>query len=204
MSSAGPVVGFDLDMTLIDTRPGMRAVVGQLNAERGYGIDAAAVAEVLGPPLDQLLAPWVPQAEMPEVTDRFREIYAEVAIEPVEALPGAAEALESVHDHGGRILVLTGKFEPNAKRHLKHLDLPYDVLVGSRWATAKADVLSEYAATAYVGDHPADMRAARDAGAWAVGVSTGGYDAAALTEAGADDVLRSLKEFAASLARRVS
>ncbi|QHC02429.1 HAD hydrolase-like protein [Epidermidibacterium keratini] len=191
-------------MTLIDTRPGMRAVVGQLNAERGYGIDAAAVAEVLGPPLDQLLAPWVPQAEMPEVTDRFREIYAEVAIEPVEALPGAAEALESVHDHGGRILVLTGKFEPNAKRHLKHLDLPYDVLVGSRWATAKADVLSEYAATAYVGDHPADMRAARDAGAWAVGVSTGGYDAAALTEAGADDVLRSLKEFAASLARRVS
>lgn len=204
MSSPGPVVGFDLDMTLIDTRPGMRAVISELNAETGYGIDAAAVAEVLGPPLDQLLAPWVPECEMAQVTDRFREIYAEVAIAPVAALPGASEALRAVHEHGRRVLVLTGKFEPNAERHLKHLDLPYDVLVGSRWAQAKTDVLVEYAATAYVGDHPADMRAARDAGAWAVGVSTGGYDAAALREAGADDVLASLKEFAAALQRRVS
>lgn len=195
MSSPGPVVGFDLDMTLIDTRPGMRAVISELNAETGYRIDAAAVAEVLGPPLDQLLAPWVPQAQMPEVIERFREIYSEVAIEPVAALPGAHEALQAVHEHGGRVLVLTGKFEPNAERHLKHLDLTHDVLVGSRWACAKADVLVEYAATAYVGDHPADMRAACDAGAWAVGVSTGGYDAAALTASGADDVLASLNEF---------
>jgi phosphoglycolate phosphatase len=51
----------------------------------------------------------------------------------------------------------------------------------------------------YVGDHTADMRAARAAGAVAVGVRTGSHTAADLADAGAHAVLGELIEFPAWL-----
>ena len=45
-----------------------------------------------------------------------------------------------------------------------------------------------------VGDTPKDMEAAKGAGAVAIGTATGKYDADALREAGADEVLGSLRE----------
>ena len=45
-----------------------------------------------------------------------------------------------------------------------------------------------------VGDTPKDMEAGKAAGAIAIGTATGNYDADALTEAGADHVLGSLRE----------
>ncbi|MBQ6643123.1 MAG: HAD hydrolase-like protein, partial [Saccharopolyspora sp.] len=51
-----------------------------------------------------------------------------------------------------------------------------------------------------VGDHLGDIVGAKTAGAVAVGVATGPYDAAALAEAGADVVLGDLTEFPRVLA----
>ncbi|NUV50253.1 HAD family hydrolase, partial [Streptomyces sp. CAI-78] len=48
---AGPVVGFDLDMTLIDSRPGIGAAYRVLAAETGVPIDVDLVVSRLGPPL---------------------------------------------------------------------------------------------------------------------------------------------------------
>jgi phosphoglycolate phosphatase len=59
----------------------------------------------------------------------------------------------------------------------------------------KAAVLTHIGAAAYVGDTPADMAAARQAGAFAVGVPTGSFGAAELTAAGATVVLDSLLRF---------
>ena len=46
------VVGFDLDMTLIDTRPGFAACLTALGEEAGVEFDVASLVERLGPPLD--------------------------------------------------------------------------------------------------------------------------------------------------------
>jgi len=56
-------------------------------------------------------------------------------------------------------------------------------------------VLSRIGAAAYVGDTPADMRAATRAGALAVGAATGSFGRAELEAAGARIVLASLTEF---------
>ena len=48
------VVGFDLDMTLVDTRPGIAAVLDALAAETGVEIDRTAAVGRLGPPLDDV------------------------------------------------------------------------------------------------------------------------------------------------------
>lgn len=189
------VVGFDLDMTLIDSRPGMAAVLRELNAETGYQIDADSVAAHLGPPLDQLIAPWVPARDHDALIVRFRELYPLHAITPTCAMAGARAALDEVHDRGGRAIVITGKYGPNAALHLKHLDLYYDSLTGASWADGKTSALREAGAAAYVGDHPADMLSAKAAEVLAIGVPTGGASRADLVDAGADVVLDSLVEF---------
>ncbi|MGR8009921.1 HAD family hydrolase [Streptomyces hypolithicus] len=192
-------VGFDLDMTLIDSRPGIRAVYQVLAAETGTHIDAELAVTRLGPPLEQEMACWFPAEHVEEMCDRYREIYPTYAITPSTALPGAREAVAAVRAAGGRSVVVTAKHEPNAKLHLAHLGIEPDALVGWLWAEAKAEALREYGASVYVGDHTGDVRGARAADALSVAVPTGPCDAAELRESGADVILADLTAFPAWL-----
>ncbi|MEU3300380.1 MULTISPECIES: HAD family hydrolase [unclassified Streptomyces] len=193
-------VGFDLDMTLIDSRPGIRAAYQALSAETGVRIDADLAVTRLGPPLEQELAHWFPDDRIQEVADRYRELYPAYAIPPTPAMPGAREAIAAVHALGGRAVVVTAKHEPNAKMHLVHLGLEPDEVIGWLWAEAKAEALREHDARVYVGDHIGDVRGARTAGALSVAVPTGPCDERELREAGADVVLPDLTAFPAWLA----
>ncbi|NWF27841.1 HAD family hydrolase [Streptomyces sp. PKU-EA00015] len=190
-----PTVGFDLDMTLIDSRPGIHAAFRALSAETGVWIDADLAITRLGPPLEQELAHWFPDEAIQETADRYREIYPEHAIAPTFAMPGAREAVEAVQELGGRAIVVTAKHEPNAKLHLAHLGIAPDEVVGWLWAEAKAEALREHGASVYVGDHIGDVRGARVAGALSVAVPTGPCDAEELRGAGADVILDDLTAF---------
>ncbi|MFI5985431.1 HAD family hydrolase [Streptomyces sp. NPDC051555] len=196
-------VGFDLDMTLIDSRPGIKATFEVLSVETGTFIDAAAAVTRLGPPLDQELAHWFPEERIAEMADRYRAMYPTYAIEPSPAMSGAREAVEAVRALGGRAIVVTAKYEPNARLHLTHLGIEPDAVIGSLWAEAKAVALREYGARVYVGDHVGDVRGARTAGALSVAVPTGPCPAPELREAGADVVLADLTELPAWLAQYV-
>ena len=148
MTSTPPgtlTVGFDLDMTLIDSRPGIHACYVALAERTGTSIDA-------------------------------------------------------VHAAGGRAIVVTAKYEPNAKLHLEHLGIHPDEVVGNLWAEQKAEALREHGAGIYVGDHVGDVRGARRADALSVAVATGPCSAEELSTAGADVVLGDLTEFPGWLA----
>ncbi|MGW0907020.1 HAD family hydrolase [Streptomyces sp. NPDC002853] len=199
MTSRALTVGFDLDMTLIDSRPGIRKAFHALSAETGTHIDADLAVSRLGPPLEQELRHWFPEELIQETADRYREIYPTYAIDPTLAMPGAREAVAAVRAHGGRAIVVTAKHEPNAKLHLAHLGIEADAVIGWLWAEAKAEALREHDAAVYVGDHTGDVRGARTAGALSVAVATGPCDAAELRAAGADIVLTDLTGFPAWL-----
>ncbi|AYN34657.1 MULTISPECIES: HAD family hydrolase [Streptomyces] len=190
-----PTVGFDLDMTLVDTRPGIHATYRALAEETGIRIDADLAVSRLGPPLEQELAHWFPEAAIEETAVRYRELYRQMAIEPSRALPGARESLAAVREQGGRTLVVTAKSQPLAALHLSYLDLEPDALVGGLWAEAKALALREHGAGVYVGDHLADVRGARAAGALAVSVPSGPCSADELRAEGADVLLDDLAAF---------
>lgn len=192
----GLTVGFDLDMTLIDSRPGIRACWQELSARTGTYVDADLVVTRLGPPLEQEMAHWFPAREIPAMTDLYREIYPEFAVAGTLAMPGAHEAVDAVRAAGGRAIVVTAKWEPNARLHMEHLGMRPDAVIGDLWAAQKAQALREHGASVYVGDHVGDVRGARAAGAFSVGVATGPCSAAELTEAGADVVLDGLTRFA--------
>jgi phosphoglycolate phosphatase-like HAD superfamily hydrolase len=194
------VVGFDLDMTLIDSRPGIHTTIRALVDETGYFIDPDVVVNRLGPPLEQELAEWLPADQVDPLSDRFRELYGELGIDGTLALPGASAALAAVRARDGRSLVVTAKYEPNAWRCLEHTQLVVDDVVGWRHGPQKGETLTERCAAIYVGDTPPDMDAARIAGAVGIGVPSGPFSADELRAAGADIVLGSLLEFPSWLA----
>jgi beta-phosphoglucomutase-like phosphatase (HAD superfamily) len=122
------VVGFDLDMTLIDTTPGFGAVLTALGDELGVEFAVEEMTSRLGPPLDLMLQPWLPADQISGAVDRFRALYPDHAIASVPLLDGAAEAVAAVRRQRGRVVVVTGKFAPNARLHVDHLVLDLDHL----------------------------------------------------------------------------
>lgn len=193
------VVGFDLDLTLIDTAPGFQQVLRVLGDELGVDFPVEEMTRRLGPPLDMLLAPYLPADRIPAAGDRFRALYPDHAITTVPVLPGAHEAIAAVRSLGGRVVVVTGKYAPNAQLHIDHTGLDVDVLEGWVWGVGKADVLRRESASVYVGDHVHDVEGALAAEVTSVSVLTGGCTAADLLAAGTHAVLEGLDEFPAWL-----
>lgn len=188
-----PVVGFDLDMTLVDSSEGITA--------RSVAVTAADTRPYAGMPLELILAglaPGTPPERVEALAARYRELYPDLGVASVRAYPGAARALAAPAAHGGRSVVVSAKHTPNVHRVLAAAGLGGAVaaayVTGDLFAERKGVRLAELGATAYVGDHPGDVRAAAVAGAVAVAVPTGAHDAAALRAAGADVVLASLED----------
>ncbi|MGN9905980.1 HAD family hydrolase [Phytohabitans sp. LJ34] len=186
-------------MTLVDSRPGIAAAFRELSARTGVYVDAEAAVARLGPPLRHELRRWFPPEQLEEAVDGYRALYPEYAITPSMLLPGAAEAVETVRALGGKVVVVTSKLGRLARLHLDHLGLPVDEVAGDLFAEGKATALTEYGVLLYVGDHVADMVAARTAAIPGVGVTTGPCSADELRAAGASEVLGDLNGFRGAL-----
>lgn len=187
-----PTVGFDLDMTLVDSRPGIAAVWREVSARTGVFVDAELAVSRLGPPIRREIANWFPDERVEEVLALYRELYREVAVAASPALPGAVEAVAAMRAAGVGVVVISAKIGYLVQYHLDHLGIQADVVAGDRFGAGKTAAINEHRVEAYVGDHVADMAAALAAGVPGVGVPTGPCDADALRAAGAAVVLPGL------------
>ncbi|TMR89671.1 HAD family hydrolase [Nonomuraea basaltis] len=183
-------------MTLADTRTGIAAVYDELSARLGVPIDSAAVVSRLGPPLEVELANWLPASEVAAAADLYREIYPDMGVPVHTAMAGAYDAIAAVRAAGGRVIVVTGKNRRDAIGTIEVLGLVVDEVVGSVFGAGKGSALARFGAAAYVGDHVADIEAARAGGAVSVAVATGPYTVGELRDHGADVALTDLTEFA--------
>jgi phosphoglycolate phosphatase len=188
-------VGFDLDMTLIDSRPGISAAYQALTERTGVYVDAELAVSRLGPPLRTELRNWFPPEAVEDAVTTYRALYPDYAIAPSVPTPGAVAALDAVHELGLKVVVVTSKITRLARLHLEHLGLPADELAGDLFAEGKAAALTENGVRWYLGDHVADMRAAQTAGVPGIGVATGPCTADELRAAGAAYVLKDLTAF---------
>lgn len=209
--SGGPVVGFDLDQTLVDSGPRISSCLRAALAEVGLPFDEAAAEASRGLPLARTLAALVPAARAtPELLEDVAARYRAQDRRPdgegghplVGAMPHARAALEAVVRGGGRAVVVSAKREEAVGRVLAWagLDDLVSAVAGDRFGVEKAGALREHGAAAYVGDHPADVDAALAAGAAPVAVATGAHGQEELRARGAGAVLADLSGFPAWLA----
>jgi pyrophosphatase PpaX len=181
-----PVVLFDLDGTVVDSggiilasmRHATREVLG-----RDFG-DAELMQAVGGPGLEAQMAVFAPE-RVDELVQVYRA-HNEPLHEELEACAGMEDVLVRLHVEGRRLGVVTAKrrstvelaFAQVPVAHLfetvvggdeteKHKPDPEPLLLAAKRMNA------EPAKTAYVGDSPFDIRAAKAAGMHAVAVTWG-------------------------------
>jgi pyrophosphatase PpaX len=181
-----PVVLFDLDGTVVDSgaiilasmRHATREVLG---AEYS---DAELLQAVGGPGLEAQMAVFAP--DRVEELVRVYRAHNEPLHDVLEACLGMEDVLVRLHEEGRRLGVVTAKrrataelaFERVPLAHLfetvvggdeteKHKPDPEPLLLGAQRMNADPKE------TAYVGDSPFDMRAAKAAGMFAVAVTWG-------------------------------
>jgi len=190
-------VGFDLDLTLIDSRSTILAAWSELARETGTRIDLAVIDQRQGAKLEDEIACWFPAAERESAAAGFRRHYIPLVAQLTTVLPGAHEAIAAVRQAGAAAVIITAKHPVSVGPSLNATGLTADEMFMHVHGPEKAVVLRRIGAAVYIGDTPADMRAAVAGGARPVGVTTGSYDREQLLAAGAAVVFASLREFPA-------
>ena len=135
-------VGFDLDMTLIDSRAAILGSFAGVAAETGVAIDPAGVDRRLGIKLEDELAHWMPPEAIEPAMAIYRTYYLRLAGPLTRLLPGARESLAAVRAAGARTIVVTAKFEATARLSLDALGLVPDAVFGGVHGPEKATVLT--------------------------------------------------------------
>jgi pyrophosphatase PpaX len=181
-----PVVLFDLDGTVVDSggiilasmRHATREVLG-----RDFG-DAELMQAVGGPGLEAQMEVFAP--ERVEELVRVYRAHNEPLHDELQACAGMEDVLLRLHEQGHRLGVVTAKRRSTVElafarvpiAHLfetvvggdetqKHTPDPEPLLLAAKRMNARPDE------TAYVGDSPFDIRAAKAAGMHAIAVTWG-------------------------------
>jgi phosphoglycolate phosphatase len=191
-------VGFDLDMTLVDSADSIVASLVAVVIERGFQIDEQQVRDTIGMPFPLVLPTLVPDADPDELLAAYRAHYRIHGVPLTKPLPGAHDAIAAIREAGARVVVVTAKQGVTAIGALAAagFEIPTSDVVAEVFAEAKGHALLGFGAQVYVGDHPGDITGAKVASAVAVGVPTGPTSAAELLAAGADVLLHGgLPEF---------
>ncbi len=194
-------VGFDLDMTLVDSADGIADSLTHVFADHGVAVRRDDVLATIGLPLDMVFPMWLPDESYEQLLDEYRAHYAQYGIPRTTVLPGARDAIDAVHEAGGRVIVVSAKKKDFVDRVIEVVELPVDVTYGYLFAEHKGRALAEEHVSVYVGDHEGDIRAARAADALACVVTTGPMTRDELEAHNPDVILRDLTEFRPWLTR---
>jgi pyrophosphatase PpaX len=208
-----PVVLFDLDGTIVDSgwmilasyRHATRTVLGRVIP------DDVLMAGVGRGDLEAQMADFEPE-KADELARSYREFYAPLHSE-LEAFPGMLELLRRLDDEGRQLGVVSAKRSDVVQLAFDALGFGelMDVVVGSDEAArgkphpdqilvALERIGADPDGTAYVGDAPFDVAAAKAAGVHAIGVTWGGIHARERMEAeGPDAVVDTPEELYAVL-----
>ena len=195
VSMTSGTVGFDLDMTLIDSRPQIIEGFHALAKEADVEIDLDVVEARLGIKLEDELAHWFAPHDVAMAAAMYRRHYVGLAGVGTVVLPGAHYAMAAVRASGRAVAIITAKHPRSVEPCLVATGIRPDTLHAFVHGREKAEVLRNIAAALYVGDTPDDMIAARGAGVVAIGVTTGAFTAPDLLQAGAARALHSLTAF---------
>ena len=213
---------FDLDGTLIDSAPDLRAAANQVLASEGRRpLSLDEIKAMVGDGAQKLMerafaatgAP-IDGAELVALTRRYVAVQEELGADLTRPFPGAVEALVHLKREGRALGICTNKPQRPTQRVLGDLGLASffaavvggDVLDGvrkpdPRHLLATVEALGARPADAVmVGDNENDVGAARAAGVPVIAVAFG-YAKVPPERLGADALIESFAELPAALGR---
>lgn len=200
---------FDFDGTLGDSYPAITASVNYVRSRHGLPpLSEAEVRPHVGRGAGNLLHQIVPNSTTPAAdVAAYRVHHPSVLHSGTRLMPGAAEALRTLHARGLLLGVCSNKPVEFTRDLLAYLDIasylhvvlgPEDVAHPKpapdmlREAMARLKVMPKE--TLYVGDMVVDIQTARAAGVTVWVVPTGSEEIEALQRAHPDRLLRDLRE----------
>jgi phosphoglycolate phosphatase len=190
-----PVLGFDLDMTLLDLRKATACALGAVNDRLGEHVNVDAVVADLGPPFRAQLGQWIPdERRLRAALSVFRRVFMDQGLALVTPLPGARQAVSALVRLGGYAVVITGRRADTASACMSRCGIAVAALVGGVTGLEKVAAMRKHRIDAYIGDHPLDMQAACGATVPGIGVTTGAHSGKALLDAGAVAVISTLED----------
>ena len=147
-------------MTLVDSRPGIVATLAGPRRRRPARRSRRRHARRAAPaqPRPRVRRALRRRRRRPLVRPLPRALRGARRARHRISCPGARESVAAVRELGGRAVVITAKYEPNARRCLDQVGLDVDAVFGWRYADGKGDTLRDEGAAVYVGDTPNDVR----------------------------------------------
>jgi phosphoglycolate phosphatase len=210
---------FDLDGTLIDSAPDLRAALNRMLRERGYPpLSLVQVRQMIGDGVPTLVAralaaSGIDPVEAERALPRFSQFYEADAVRLTRPYPGVPETLAALRAHGYRAAICTNKPQQATQTVLDGLGLTalFDgVAGGDRFAVRKPDpghllgliklLGASAAAAAMIGDNENDAAVAHAAGLPLV-LMRYGYARVDPETLGADALLDDFAELPAALDR---
>ena len=206
----------DLDGTLIDSQPGILAsCVATLRALGHEPDETLDIKRAIGPPLQDMLRVLLQSYgddRVDEAVTTYRQHYDESGLFGSEPYPGIGNALKEMKTAGLRIYLATSKREIFASRILHHLEFAtyFDGIHGSVPGGALdhkpellAHILSQHdispSHSLMVGDRRYDISGAHAVGMRGLGVLWGYGTRDELETAGADQLVESTADLAATV-----
>ncbi len=202
---------FDLDGTLTD--PGVGITRSVQHALKHYGIveeDLEKLTPFIGPPLKDSFMEFYgfSEEQATEAIYVYREYFVPTGMFENEVYKGIPELLEELEEAGKTILLATSKPQDFAEQILEHFGLRkyFEFIAGSdkgEVRVKKEDVISylleecqlvDLSELVMVGDRKYDILGAKQFGMDSVGVLWGYGSEEELEEAGADVIVKSVRE----------
>ncbi len=197
---------FDLDGTLLDTLPDLVVLTNRALAELGF--PPRSIEEIhsyVGNGVRALMYQAVPDGTPDDQTEKalahWKALFPSYDNALTKPYPGMPETLARLKEQGTKLGVLSNKFDGGVQQVMNQF-MPgvFAVMHGECDGIPRKpdptgllrtieELGSSPARTAYVGDSPGDVRTARNAGTFAIGVPWGYHHADELVAAGADIVI---------------
>jgi phosphoglycolate phosphatase len=214
MTSASPLIVFDLDGTLVDTAPDLIASLNAILTREGMApLPLASARNMIGGGARKMLergleaeGRTVTAAEMDQLTADFIAHYADHIADHSRPFEGLEIALDQLNAAGCMLAVCTNKLEWLSKRLLDKLALStrFAAVCGAdTFGVAKPDPVilrqtvvragGQISSTIMVGDAGTDVGVARRAGVPVIGV-TFGYTEVPIAQLNPDVVISHMRE----------
>ena len=181
-----PVVLFDLDGTLIDSKAMIFETFKRVFQEKlpGYELSQEELNSFFGPTLEVTFKKYFKEEEIENIIQYYQVVNLSLHEQYLKIMPEAIETVQALKEYGCKVGIVSNKRHHAVEVGLKYSKLaPYMDLVFGREDLPRpkpqADGLLEacnvlhanYDSCVYVGDNPSDIVAAKNMAAYSIGYS---------------------------------